>query len=116
MSNCRADPKRTLITHSIAIKKIYFLLFSSISGFALVPRYPLIVASRYNIPYLLDAPGVGHRILGEVYSVDNAMLSALDALEDAPNYYSRKIEKARSRIAKCHLSPLLTLGPGYSTI
>ncbi len=23
-------------------------------------KYPLVIASRYNIPYLLDKPGIGH--------------------------------------------------------
>ena len=31
-----------------------------------VENFPLVIASRYNIPYLLDAPGKGHRIRGEV--------------------------------------------------
>ncbi len=58
-----------------------------------VRPYPLIIASRYNIPYLLDAPGKGKNIKGEVYSVDEAMLDALDELEDAPKYYERKVER-----------------------
>ena len=29
-----------------------------------VSKYPLVVASRYNIPYLLDAPGKGLNIKG----------------------------------------------------
>ena len=39
---------------------------------------------RYNIPYLLDAPGQGHCITGEVYSVDEQQLEKLDELEDHP--------------------------------
>ena len=30
-----------------------------------VSKYPLVVASRYNIPYLLDAPGEGFNVKGE---------------------------------------------------
>ena len=34
-----------------------------------VDTFPLVIASRYNIPYLLDAPGKGLRIRGEVSSI-----------------------------------------------
>ena len=30
-----------------------------------VSKYPLVVASRYNIPYLLDAPGKGLNVKGD---------------------------------------------------
>ena len=30
-------------------------------------RYPLVIASRYNIPFLLDKPGTGNQIRGEIY-------------------------------------------------
>ena len=32
-----------------------------------VNKYPMVVAARYNIPFVLDAPGSGHNILGEIY-------------------------------------------------
>ena len=48
---------------------------------------------RYNIPYLLDMPGTGHNICGEVYEVDEKMLGKLDELEDHPTYYERRLEK-----------------------
>ena len=48
---------------------------------------------RYNIPYLLDKPGTGHNICGEVYEVDEKMLGKLDELEDHPTYYERRLEK-----------------------
>ena len=48
---------------------------------------------RYNIPYLIDQPGTGNRIHGEVYEVDEKMLMNLDILEDHPNYYQRRPEK-----------------------
>ena len=49
--------------------------------------------SRYNIPYLIDKPGNGNNIHGEVYEVDEKMLKNLDVLEDHPNYYQRRPEK-----------------------
>merc|ERR1712080_159423 len=48
--------------------------------------FPLVIASRYNIPYLIDRPGLGHQVQGEIYSVDDSMLSKLDELEDHPRF------------------------------
>ncbi|CAB3223116.1 unnamed protein product [Arctia plantaginis] len=57
---------------------------------ATVTKYPLIIATRYNIPFLLKDPGNGHFVKGEVYNVDEDMLGRLDLLEDHPNYYERE--------------------------
>ena len=43
-------------------------------------RYPMRLLSRYNVPFLLRKPGVGQQVVGEVYEVDEAMLSKLDYL------------------------------------
>ncbi|XP_045208474.2 putative gamma-glutamylcyclotransferase CG2811 [Mercenaria mercenaria] len=53
-------------------------------------KYPLVVASRYNVPYLLDKPGIGHNVQGELYEVDDAQLERLDRLENHPKFYIRK--------------------------
>ncbi|XP_013185831.2 putative gamma-glutamylcyclotransferase CG2811 isoform X1 [Amyelois transitella] len=55
-------------------------------------KYPLIIATKYNIPFLLYSPGNGHYVKGEIYEVDDTMLSKLDILEDHPNYYVREID------------------------
>ncbi|OWR51813.1 hypothetical protein KGM_210201 [Danaus plexippus plexippus] len=55
-------------------------------------KYPLIIGTRYNIPFLLQAPGKGHHVKGEIYEVDDLMLSKLDILEDHPNYYVREVD------------------------
>lgn len=52
-------------------------------------KLPLVVATKYNIPFLLNVPGSGHRISGEVYEVDDQMLLNLDDLEDYPKLYKR---------------------------
>lgn len=53
-------------------------------------KYPLIVGTRYNIPFLLDQPGTGHLLHGEVYAIDAAKLAHLDVLEDYPSFYGRE--------------------------
>jgi gamma-glutamylcyclotransferase (GGCT)/AIG2-like uncharacterized protein YtfP len=60
----------------------------------MVRRFPLVIASRYNVPYLLDIEeeGKGEGVLGEVYRVDCSMLAKLDELEDHPRYYRRREE------------------------
>ncbi|CAG0914111.1 unnamed protein product [Notodromas monacha] len=54
--------------------------------------FPLIIASKYNIPFLLDVPGNGHRVRGEIYEIDQKRLKYLDILEDYPVFYSRREE------------------------
>jgi gamma-glutamylaminecyclotransferase len=60
-----------------------------------VVALPLVVASRHNVPYLLDRPGHGKLVQGEIYNVDNDMLTLLDEIEDAPRYYKRKLESIK---------------------
>ena len=52
-----------------------------------VIKYPLVIASKYNIPFLLDHPGFGHLIQGEVYEVDDLLLQILDDFEGHPEFY-----------------------------
>ncbi|KAK9883622.1 hypothetical protein WA026_001795 [Henosepilachna vigintioctopunctata] len=53
-------------------------------------KYPLIIASQYNIPFMLYEPGMGNNVEGELYEVDDKVLKALDELEDHPNFYIRE--------------------------
>ncbi|EDV37240.2 uncharacterized protein Dana_GF11525 [Drosophila ananassae] len=53
-------------------------------------KFPLVVGTRYNIPFLLARPGKGTHIEGEIYEVDEAMFGKLDQLEDYPDYYDRE--------------------------
>ncbi|XP_053681140.1 troponin C-akin-1 protein-like [Anopheles nili] len=55
-------------------------------------RFPLIVATRYNIPFLLDKPGTGSYVTGEIYEVDDPLFEQLDVLEDYRKLYDRQIE------------------------
>lgn len=54
-------------------------------------QFPLIVATKYNIPFVLNVPETGHNVNGEIYSVDEEMLKNLDELEDYPELYNRNI-------------------------
>nr|CAD7604293.1 unnamed protein product [Timema genevievae] len=60
-----------------------------------VKKYPLVIATKYNIPFLLDCQNHGHNVCGEVYKVDEQMLASLDILEDHPSFYQRDIEHVR---------------------
>jgi gamma-glutamylaminecyclotransferase len=54
-----------------------------------VRPYPLFV-DHYRVPYLVDRPGEGERITGELFLVDDAALAALDELEGvAAGRYTR---------------------------
>ncbi|XP_034404268.1 gamma-glutamylaminecyclotransferase-like [Cyclopterus lumpus] len=52
-------------------------------------RYPLVIAGEHNIPFLLNLPGQGHRVHGEIYEVDDKMLRFLDDFEQVPDLYQR---------------------------
>ncbi|XP_064471248.1 gamma-glutamylaminecyclotransferase C-like isoform X2 [Ornithodoros turicata] len=58
-----------------------------------VKKWPLIIASSYNIPYLLYIEGKGHHVYGELYNVNEKMLETLDKLECHPDYYERTMEE-----------------------
>ncbi|XP_030374751.1 putative gamma-glutamylcyclotransferase CG2811 isoform X2 [Scaptodrosophila lebanonensis] len=55
-------------------------------------KFPLVIGTRYNIPFLLNKPGEGHNVQGEIYEIDEQMLGNLDILEDYPRYYDREIQ------------------------
>ncbi|XP_053272841.1 gamma-glutamylaminecyclotransferase isoform X1 [Pleuronectes platessa] len=54
-------------------------------------RYPLVIAGKLNIPFLLNLPGRGHRVHGEIYEVDDKMLRFLDDFETVPSMYQRTL-------------------------
>ena len=46
-----------------------------------VQRFPMFVAGTWFAPMMMNEPGVGHRVIGELYELDEAQLARLDALE-----------------------------------
>ncbi|KAL1426455.1 hypothetical protein MTO96_003454 [Rhipicephalus appendiculatus] len=55
-----------------------------------VDEWPLVVVPSSGIPYLIPVKGDGYRIVGEVYTVDDKMLSKLDEAESVPDRYYRE--------------------------
>lgn len=55
-------------------------------------QFPLVIGTQYNVPFLLNKPGVGCRINGEIYNICSSMLAKLDILEDYPRLYDRQIQ------------------------
>ncbi|KAK2908504.1 hypothetical protein Q8A67_004341 [Cirrhinus molitorella] len=54
-----------------------------------VKKYPLVIGTEFNIPFLLYEPGKGQRVQGEIYRVDQKMLDVLDKLEECPALFNR---------------------------
>jgi gamma-glutamylaminecyclotransferase len=57
-----------------------------------VERYPMIVQGQHYSPVMMPEPGQGHRIVGELWEVDDAKLEILDRLESThlPTGYLRE--------------------------
>lgn len=55
-------------------------------------RFPLVVAGPWHTPCLIDEPGSGFRVFGELYDVTEACLEGLDRIEHIgqPNGYHRR--------------------------
>ncbi|CAI5638298.1 unnamed protein product [Oreochromis niloticus] len=56
-----------------------------------IQKYPLVITTEYNIPFLLNIPGQGHRVHGEIYKVDDQMLKFLDTFKSVPTIYQRTV-------------------------
>jgi gamma-glutamylaminecyclotransferase len=52
-----------------------------VGAYRTVERYPMVIAGPWFAPMVLNRPGEGIRLRGELYEVDAAMLANLDALE-----------------------------------
>jgi len=52
-----------------------------LGAYRTVERYPMLVAGRWFAPMMLNQPGVGLMVKGELYEVDDARLAAIDLLE-----------------------------------
>jgi gamma-glutamylaminecyclotransferase len=66
--------------------------------FRTLDRHPLLLVGERHVPWLIDSPGVGERVAGEVYEVDAATLAAMDELEGVgrPHGYHRRALRVQS--------------------
>lgn len=55
-------------------------------------KMPLVIGTRYNIPFLINRPGIGGYVTGEIYEVDDQMMDILDNLEDCQRIYKRDVQ------------------------
>jgi membrane protein len=49
-----------------------------------VERFPMLVAGPWFAPMMLNEPGTGHQVHGELYDVDPVRLATIDLLESVP--------------------------------
>ena len=83
--------------------------------------FPLYLVGERHVPWLLNAPGKGLPVIGEVYSVEEATLRDMDALERVghPDGYVRQgitvvpagIEPGTPLVVQAYLKPANTLAP-----
>lgn len=60
--------------------------------FRTLDRHPLLLVGDRHVPWMIDSPGLGERVTGELYEVDAAALAAMDLLEGVgrPDGYERR--------------------------
>lgn len=85
-------------------------------------RYPLYLMGERHSPWLIDQPGIGERVQGQVFEVDQAALDAMDRLERVtePDGYRRVVlEVASTEVGEpqtlqvfAYLKPLAHFVPG----
>ncbi|XP_068612335.1 gamma-glutamylaminecyclotransferase B-like [Brachionichthys hirsutus] len=56
-----------------------------------IQKFTLVIATKYNTPFLLNTPCQGRRVQGEIYAVDDRMLKYLDDFERVPTAYQRTL-------------------------
>ena len=56
-------------------------------------RYPLHIVTEYHIPWLVNRPGSGERVTGQLFEVDDNTLREMDRLEqiDEDGWYAREL-------------------------
>jgi len=61
-----------------------------------VEAWPMILNPTVNAPFLLNQPGTGLPVIGELFQIDKKLLNSLDILEHHPHLYTRqKIQVTR---------------------
>ena|SRR5437588_5203170 len=52
-----------------------------LGAYRTIQRFPMFVAGPWFAPMMMNEPGTGHHVVGELYELDEARLRRLDALE-----------------------------------
>jgi len=62
-------------------------------SFRTCAAYPLYLVGERHVPWLVNSPGTGMRVSGEIFRVDGAGLAAMDTLERVaePDGYRREL-------------------------
>ena len=68
--------KRGFPLHEMGLAGAHF-----VGAHQTVDTYPMFVVGRWYTPMMLDEPGTGLHVQGELYEIVEAALSALDAME-----------------------------------
>jgi gamma-glutamylaminecyclotransferase len=86
-----------------------------------VEPYPMMIAGPWFAPMVLDRPGEGLRLLGELYAIDETILVRLDALESVgqPGNFRRRVtveslETGAVRPAYCFMKAAELAHPVHS--
>ncbi len=66
--------------------------FRFLGRFRTIDPLPLVVGGKWNSPNLIDEPGSGFKVFGEVFEMGDLGLEKIDKLEGvhAPNGYNRQ--------------------------
>ncbi len=69
-----------------------------IGTYQTVQRYPLVLFGDRYVPGMLNSPGEGHHVEGEVYEMDDECLAQIDLLEGLhePDGYRRQMIAVKS--------------------
>ena len=62
-------------------------------------RYPMVVGGEYFVPYLLNKPGSGHYIKGEVYCLDDDLQKDTDIFESNYTRLSIPLQEPHNNIS-----------------
>ena len=68
-------------------------------AFVTVQPYPLYIVGPRHLPWLVQRPGQGHPVLGQLFEVDEPMLTEMDRLEriTEPLWYRRELLQVQPR-------------------
>jgi gamma-glutamylaminecyclotransferase len=92
--------KRGFPNHHAAMAHI-----SYVGRFRTVIAFPLVIGGKSFSPYLIDEPGEGQRVFGEVFKAGDDGLLMLDRMEGThlPNGYRRIIVGVEDSSGDCRL-------------